>query len=282
MNPEQSFKYIGVNNDKAVLLLHGMTGSPYEMKQYGKILHKAGYNIYCPCLPGHGRNIKDIKQAKWNDWLNFALEQYDELKENYPEVYISGVCMGAVLALLVAEKRQDVSGVVSISTTLHLDGWTIPWYKFMMPVGLYTILRYYYSFPEREPYGIKNKTVRRKISAMLKENIIALDNIPMACVYELLGMSRHLRKNAKNITSPVLLIHSQEDDLTSVKSADYIYKNISSEIKEFIIFNNSYHLIVLDNDKDLAIEKSVEFLNKIGKSNKDDYLQPNISVFAQF
>jgi len=69
---------------RAVLLLHGMTGSPFEMQQYGKKLHKADFDVFCPCLPGHGENIQNVKEIKWQDWVNFAEEKYKELKQSYP------------------------------------------------------------------------------------------------------------------------------------------------------------------------------------------------------
>lgn len=276
-----NFEFKHTNSQRAVLLLHGMTGSPFEMKQYGKNLYKAGFDVFCPCLPGHGEDLWNVKNTKWQDWFNFAEEKYIKLKQSYPEIYLGGICMGAVLALGVAEKNKDVSGIIAISTTLFLDGWTIPWYSFLFPLGLHTILRFYYSFPESEPYGIKNEIVRRKIGALLKENTVALNYIPMTCVYELLEMSKHVRKNINSIKQPVLIMHSNRDDLTSLKSADFVYKHISSEVKEYIIFKNSYHLITMDNDKDSAAQKSVEFLNNIS-SFKDNLLIDKITNIADF
>ena len=270
------FEFKNENNQRAVLLLHGMTGSPFEMKQYGKNLHKAGFDVYCPCLPGHGKDLLNVKKIKWQDWFNFAEEEYKALKQNYSEVYLSGICMGAVLALAISEKHKDVSGIIAISTTLFLDGWTIPWYSFLFPMGLHTILRFYYSFPEQDPYGIKNETVRRKISALLKENTVALNYIPMTCVYELLEMSKQVRKSVKNIRQPTLIVHSNRDDLTSLKSADFVYKHSSSEVKDYIILKNSYHLITMDNDKDLAVQKSVEFLNSISTLDNDKLINDDI------
>jgi len=270
------FEFKNENNQRAVLLLHGMTGSPFEMKQYGKNLHKAGFDVYCPCLPGHGKDLLNVKKIKWQDWFNFAEEEYKALKQNYSEVYLGGICMGAVLALAISEKHKDVSGIIAISTTLFLDGWTIPWYSFLFPMGLHTILRFYYSFPEQDPYGIKNETVRRKISALLKENTVALNYIPMTCVYELLEMSKQVRKSVKNIRQPILIIHSNRDDLTSLKSADFVYKHSSSEVKDYIILKNSYHLITMDNDKDLAVQKSVEFLNSISTLDNDKLINDDI------
>ena len=101
----------------------------------------------------------------------------------------------------------------------------------------------------------------------MKENTVVLNYIPMTCVYELLKMSRHVRKAINLIKQPVLVIHSNRDDLTSLKSADFVYKNISSEVKDYVIFKNSYHLITMDNDKDLAVQNSIEFLNSLASLN---------------
>ena len=51
-----------------------------------------------------------------------------------------------------------------LSTTLAYDGWSIPWYRFLLPLGYYTSLRHTYSYPEREPYGLKNELLRKRIA----------------------------------------------------------------------------------------------------------------------
>lgn len=72
----------------------------------------------------------------------------------------------------------------------------------------------------------------------------------------------------KEVISPILIMHSKDDDLTSVKSAKFVYNNINSAKKELFILNDSYHLMLYDNDKDFVFDKSVEFLNQL-KQNKE-------------
>ena len=100
------------------------------------------------------------------------------------------------------------------------------------------------------------------------KNSIAMDNYPLSCVYELLKLSKLARKNMNEVISPILIMHSKDDDLTSVKSAKFVYNNINSTKKELFILNNSYHLMLYDNDKDFVFDKSVEFLYKL-KQNKE-------------
>ena len=264
MGKSLDFEFIHENKcRRAVLLFHGMTGSPYEMKKMGKALFDADFDVFCYCLPGHGTSPINIKTVRWQDWYDDSVLHYKELTQKYNEVYLGGLCLGAVLAIAIAQEYQNVRGIVSLSTTLFLDGWTIPWYNFFMPIGVHTILRYYYSFPEREPYGLKNETLRRKIAALQKRNTEALDNYPMSCIYELLKFSKQTQKNIAKVTAPILLMHAKEDDLTSTKSAEFVYRNISSKTKNYIKLENSYHLIVMDYERDYVFEKSIEFFNSL-------------------
>lgn len=163
----------------------------------------------------------------------------------------------------MAVENKDITGLICLSTTLFLDGWTIPFYNFLMPLGLYTILRYYYTFPEREPYGIKNEKVRNAVSKLMSKNTVAMDNYPLSSIYELLLLSKGVQKNIKKIFAPALIVHSLEDDLTSTKSAKFVFNNISSFYKEYMELKDSYHLVLYDNEKEKVYNKTMEFIDAL-------------------
>ena len=255
-------------NRRAVLLFHGMTGSPYELKKYGQYLHSLEYDVFANCLPGHGDKVEEIYTVKYTDWLDFAFNRFKDLKSTYDEVYVSGLCLGAVLAIAVAEKyKSEVDGVIALSTTLYLDGWRLPWYKIFMPVGLATLVRFYYTYPECDPHGIKNLRTRNIVKKLLQKGDVGMNDFPMTCIYELLKLSRFVRnkKRLSQVESPILFIHSKEDDLTSPKSSKDVYNAISSVDKELIILEDSYHMVLYDNEKEFVFNKVGEFLNTHSK-----------------
>lgn len=255
-------------NRRAVLLFHGMTGSPYELKKYGQYLHSLGYDVFANCLPGHGDKVEEIYTVKYTDWLEFAFNRFKDLKSTYDEVYVSGLCLGAVLAIAVAEKyKSEVDGVIALSTTLYLDGWRLPWYKIFMPVGLATLVRFYYTYPECDPHGIKNLRTRNIVKKLLQKGDVGMNDFPMTCIYELLKLSRFVRnkKRLSQVESPILFIHSKEDDLTSPKSSKDVYNAISSADKELIILEDSYHMVLYDNEKEFVFNKVGKFLNTHSK-----------------
>ncbi len=261
-----SFDFEFIHQDKkpkgAVLLFHGLTGSPYELKKYAQFLYNNDYDVFAECLPGHGEKFNEIYTVKYQDWLEFAYKKFSDLKTRYNKVFISGLCLGAVLALAVGIKYgKEVDGVISLSTTLFLDGWRLPWYKFLMPLALATILRFYYNYPECEPHGIKNEKTRSVIKKLLAKGDVGLNDFPMTGIYELLKLSSVVRKDLSKINVPVLLIHSEEDDLTSTKSAKVVYDNISSEDKNMIILYDSYHMVLYDNEKEFVFNTVLEFLD---------------------
>ena len=253
-------------NNKAILVLHGLTGAPFEMKKYGKFLYEGGYDVYGECLPGHGDDRDRIYTIKYTEWIDFVCKKFEELSSKYDEVFVSGLCLGAVLSLAVASKyKEKVKGVIALSTTLYLDGWSLPWYSCLMPLGLSTIFRYYYTYPQCEPYGVKNPRTRKAVQKAFSNTEVGMDNYPMCAFQELLNLSTYMRDKFHNVVSPALIIHSKEDDLTSPKGAREVYQKISSEDKELIILDNSYHMVVYDNDKQFVFQKSLDFLNSHSK-----------------
>lgn len=250
--------------NRAILLFHGMTGSPFEMKKYGQFLCSQGYDVYCDCLPGHGDKVEEIYTVTYKDWLNCAYNRFEQLKKQYDEVYVSGLCLGAVLAIAIAEKYPDeVAGVVALSTTLFLDGWRLPWYKVLIPLGLSTLERFYYTYPECEPHGIKNERTRNIVKKLLGKSDVGMMDFPMTCIFELLKLSRFVRKKEqlKKVITPILFIHSEEDDLTSPRSSRVVYEGISSEDKDLIILYDSYHMVLYDNEKEFVFNTAVDFFN---------------------
>lgn len=255
----------------AVLLFHGLTGSPFELKKYGQFLFNSGYDVYAECLPGHGEKFEEIYTVKYQDWLSAVYSSFENLKKEYDKVFVSGLCLGAVLALAIGEKyKQEVDGIISLSTTLFLDGWRLPWYKFMIPLGLTTIIRYYYNYPECDPHGIKNLKTRNVIKKLLEKGDVGMNDFPMTGIYELIKLSSVVRKTLKDIVAPILIIHSKEDDLTSVKSAYLVNNKISSKDKELIILDDSYHMVLYDNEKQFVFDKALSFLDRLAKVNEQE------------
>ena len=249
--------------DKAVLLFHGLTGSPFEMKKYGDFLFKNGYDVFCYSFPGHGDRISEIETVTWQDWCEFAQNKYTNLRKNYNQFFVSGLCLGAAMAVYLGEHNKDLTGIIALSTTLFLDGFCIPWTISLLPFALSTIIRFYYTFPEDDCFGVKNERTRKSLAKITAKANISMDNYPLNCVDGLLKLSKNVRKNLKNVTCPILCIHSKYDNLSSTKGAKVVLDGVSSEIKKYVELNDSYHMVLYDNEKELVMNTVKEFLDEL-------------------
>lgn len=247
--------------EHAVLLIHGLTGSPFEMKYLARQLHRAGFTVYGPCLAGHGGTLADLKKTQWQDWYGTVREAFTELKRTHTTVSAAGLCMGALLALkLAADLGEEVSAISLISTTLFYDGWGLPWYKFLLPLAYFTPVCHVYSFKEREPYGIKNEALRVRIVEGMRDGSIAHESVPgvsMRELYRLIGFTK--RKVLERVATPALIVHSREDDLASAENAVFVQEHIRSGDVRMLLLDDSYHMVPIDNQRDIAAGAIVDF-----------------------
>lgn len=247
----------------AVLLIHGLTGSPFEMKHLARRLHKAGFSVRGTCLAGHCSTIEHLKGTGWQDWYGTVIETFREMRKEHETVSAAGLCMGALFALyLAAEVGEELSAISLLSTTIFYDGWSLPWYRFLLPVSYLPPVRYFYSYREREPYGIKNESIRRYMAAFLEENSVAYSKFPSQSMHELFKLIRRVKKVLPLVRVPTLILHALEDDIASIKNAEYVEEHISSSVKRKVFLDDSYHMLTLDNQKELVAEETIRFFKE--------------------
>ena len=102
------------DGEDACLLLHGLTGSPAEVRPVGEALARAGFRAVGPLLPGHGTTPGDLETVTRSDMLDAAREALLSLR-GARRVYLCGLSMGALLAIRLAAKGFVRQGVAPVS-----------------------------------------------------------------------------------------------------------------------------------------------------------------------
>lgn len=271
---DNGFKLEGANNS-AVILIHGLTGSPNEMLFLAKSLNKNGYSVVCPRLANHGQPIEILKKTTWQDCYESARRAFLEISTAKAAVYVSGLSMGALLALLLAEEFPGkVSGISCLSPTLFYDGWNMPWSKFFLPLAYITPLKYISYFKEEPPYGIKNEALREYVHKYYSKAVLAdttkassygYPYFPVTLLYQLHLLVKYLNKKLPRVTAPVQFIQAKEDDMTSVKNSEFIYDRIASKQKEMVLLYNSYHVITVDQEREKVAQEMERFFGECAR-----------------
>jgi alpha-beta hydrolase superfamily lysophospholipase len=84
-----------------VLLLHGMSDSPYSLRQLGQRLHASGAHVLGLRMPGHGTAPSGLVELAWQDMAAATRLAMWHLAEQNPgrPLYIVGYSTGAALAV---------------------------------------------------------------------------------------------------------------------------------------------------------------------------------------
>jgi carboxylesterase len=248
---------------KAVLLIHGMTGAPGEMKFLAKRLHRRGFSVHAPLLAGHGRDEAHLLTSTWRDWLGSVAEAHQALTREHDQVYVAGICVGGALGLALAAEEPGVAGAAVYSMTYRYDGWNMKrWYSAVAPylepfAGLPAIRRM--SFTEPYPFGLKDERLRDGMAATQGAVIPgALDRIPLGAMAEMHRLSNHLDRVAGRIRTPTLILHARDDDMSHPRNARRLCERLGGRA-ELRLLDDCYHMIHVDRQRDLVGDLTADF-----------------------
>src|SRR3954469_8792346 len=113
----------------ACLLLHGLTGSPAEMRPGGEALAAAGFRAVGPLLPGHGTSPEDLAITTRFELVHAAESALLSL-HGARRIFLCGLSVGGVLAIHLAarswirEGLPDFAAVALMAPAVEFAGST--------------------------------------------------------------------------------------------------------------------------------------------------------------
>ncbi len=106
-----------------VLLLHGMSDSPYSLHHLGERLHKAGAHVLGLRIPGHGTAPSGLVEVTWKDMaaaVRLAMRHLKQLGGDRP-IHIVGYSNGAALAVNYALATLEDDSLPRIDSLVVLS-----------------------------------------------------------------------------------------------------------------------------------------------------------------
>ncbi len=246
-----------------VFLIHGLGGTQYDLGSMHKRLKNAGFVTHSLTLPGHGTTPEDLAGVSAENWIDAVIVKYREVLEQHPRLHLMGMCMGALLAAVLAQRERHAKGhLILLAPPVYIDGWATPWYRVLRPL-LYPVpgIGRTMKIEEEDPFGIKNEQLR----AIVKAKFARGENfhyrwVPLECIRQVDRLRSVVMKGAKEIRCPTLVIHAREDELTSLRSANFLVEQIGGARARMVILEDSYHMICVDNDREIVAKHVLEFL----------------------
>ncbi|MGE0627764.1 MAG: alpha/beta hydrolase [Hyphomicrobiaceae bacterium] len=249
-----------------VLLIHGLAGTPLEMRYVANGLGRAGYTVLCPQLAGHCGSDADLSASTWQDWYDSCERALDDLRETCDFVMTGGLSTGALLALMLAAKRPDaVQATALLAPTLWINGWSVPWYARLFRLVRHKWFANLIQFPEVYPNGIKDPRTRD----VLLQGLSSADNsqaghfnTPGSAVIEHRWLVDALKPLIGAIAQPTMILHPREDDLSDISNAWYLQRHLKGRV-DMSVLEDSYHHVALDRQRHIVVRRTVDFVRSV-------------------
>ncbi|WFU01532.1 alpha/beta fold hydrolase [Rhizobium sp. CB3171] len=261
MKSEELSFFLEGNNGKGVLLIHGLTGAPAEMKLVARQLNRRGFSVHAPLLAGHGEDVRALRLSHWEDWLDSVVQAAEFMARRTQHIFAAGICVGGKLSMLAANSRPDLIKAVAIySPCFHYDGWDVPRHYTLLSPHIGWLSRIPFldrlNFKENSSLGIKDERLRRMVEAMAGEGM--LEKFPGRGIVEMHRLGKTLRGVLPDIRVPTLILHAEEDDLSNPRHARYISEHIGGP-HELKWIKDSYHMIHVDRQHRQVAEFTADF-----------------------
>lgn len=243
-NPHlQGDPFFWEGGDIGVLLSHGFTATPAEVRLLARQLHERGYTVAGPLLPGHGTTPEELNQTRWQDWVQACDEAYQQLLARCKHVFIGGESAGAVIALYLASEHPQAAGVLTYAPAIKLT------------LRAVDVVRLYLAAPF--------------LASIPKSDIDSNDNWqgypvnPLKGTIQLLRLQRQVRRRLPRIRQPVLVFQGRLDTTVHPDAGKLILQGINSTVKELHWMENSHHVIILDCELDQVTEITLRFIEQV-------------------
>ncbi|MCI1593032.1 MULTISPECIES: alpha/beta hydrolase [Heyndrickxia] len=228
-------------NRIGILVSHGFTGTTQSMKPLGEAYAEKGYTVCVPRLLGHGTHYLDMEASTYRDWVKSIEEGYHWLKERCDIIFVTGLSMGGTLTLYMAETYPDIKGIIPINAAIDIP--------MMADVAAQSEVR----FLDAIGSDIKKPNVKE----------LAYEKTPTKSIQQIVQLMKVVKEDLSKVTCPTLIFVSKEDHVVPPDNSQLIFEHISSKEKELIELKNSYHVATLDNDQQIIIENTLQFINRI-------------------
>jgi carboxylesterase len=235
-----------------VLLVHGLTGSPYEMRPLGDHLASIGFSVLCPALAGHATRWEDLEKTSWKDWVESAAGALETLKTRCRSVCIAGISMGGLVTLELARRsHREIRAIAVIAAPLKLAGLNGAFAALSMYTPLGRFMRAVKKIAPSDPVAL----------AISRQNP-SYDRVPVSSAAELWKFMARMRVRAGEVKTPALVVYSRGDADVPFLNMHLMKIALGDSVRETLELSRSPHLVTLGPESSRVLETVGTFFNR--------------------
>jgi len=236
----------------SALLIHGLTGTPYEMRFLGERLADAGARVCGVKLAGHAAAAEELGTTTHNHWYQSVVDGFERLRQFGDPIVVIGQSAGALLATrLTLDQSEEIAGLVLLAPAFFLDFWSwtaLRLIQMLGPIAGKIYLRG--SGPDL------HDAAARRIHP-------GTQLMPLSAAISLYQLSAAVRPKLEKVAQPTLIIHGRQDHVCPLKNVDFLMAHLGSAEKRSVILDDSFHIVSVDIEKERVAEEVASFVAQL-------------------
>ncbi|MFO7666445.1 MAG: alpha/beta fold hydrolase [Desulfobacterales bacterium] len=222
----------GKKKELGVLLVHGYMAAPHEVRELAEYLGDRGIWVYAPRVKGHGTSPDDLAGRKYQEWIKSVDDGYAILTTICNRVVAGGFSNGAGLALELATRIPNLTGIFAICPPLKLKDFSS---KFVPAIDAWNRLMDRFHREGAKKVFVENNPENPHIN---------YSRNPVSGIRELERFMESIEPKIPSIKVPALVIQAHGDPVVNPKGSRKVYELLGSEDKSYVVLNINRHVIV--------------------------------------
>ena len=242
------------SGERGVLLVHGFTGSPFEMRLAGEDLARRGFAVDGVKLAGHADTTRALAATTWHDWYRSAEDAVTRLRARVGgrRVAVVGLSMGGLLTLELARQHRDALACIGV---LSAPLWLPPQAeKFARVTARLPIVRGL-ALPKLAGSDIRDREMKAR-----NAHAVPKAGMPLPALASLVELGAYLRDKLGDVKTPTLIMHSERDHTVPYECMDAIANRLGTSEYRKVTLKESYHVITLDLERDKVFATVAEWV----------------------
>lgn len=235
----------------SALLIHGLSGTPFEMRYLGERLAAAGVRVLGVRLAGHAGTPEELGATAHPQWYESVVEGFERLLGFGDPNVVIGLSMGSLLAArLAVDQREAVAGLVMLAPAFFLPASTRLALRLIRPARAFGDRIYFRKSAGSDIHDAAAREIHPGTRLM-----------PLGAAVSLIELSDLIRPRLAEVVQPTLVIHSRRDHTCPYDlNMDFVMTRLGGAEKRAVTLDESYHVITVDSEKERVAEETVNFV----------------------